>query len=91
MKIKGHVIRINHASYKRLKEFKGEQSFSQTIDALVYLGEKFQAGDQRYAVQDKLFHDVADARGFSIQVAIRDKTEPELPEIYLNIGKDKGE
>lgn len=87
---KGHVIRISHESYAKLKTLKGQRSFTAAVEALIEAASMV-SGPTCYRAGDRVFDNVADARGYAIQLAVRNKQTPTLPDVLVCIGQDSGE
>jgi hypothetical protein len=90
-KIKGHVIRISHESFVKLKALKGKASHTRAIEALIETGEMVRGAHPVYRSGDRVFDDVAEARGYALQLAVREKRQPALPDVLVRIGQDAGD
>lgn len=90
-KIKGHVIRISHDSFVKLKALKGRSSHTRAIEALIETGEMVSGSKPLYRAGDRVFDDVAEARGYALRLAVREKRQPTLPDVLVRIGQDAGD
>lgn len=87
---KGHVLRVSHKNFARIKKLKGERTLNELIDSMLSIAE-LMSSEPIYKAGDKIFNDVAAARGHEIQLAVREKRQPNMPEVLVCIGVDSGD
>lgn len=87
---KSRIMRVNAKTYDLVKELKGERTYSdfitQTVAAFQQLGE----AEEFYRVGDRVYTDLAEARGEALMEAVKAGQAPELPEILIAVGQDAG-
>lgn len=88
---KGHVIRVPTPVYDRLTQLRSGRTYAEVLGTLLELFDRMQSEPVKYAVKDKLFDDLAEARGAAIVEAIRNHTTPDLPLIMWALAQDTGE
>ena len=86
------VIRISRQNHKRLKGFVNDgETTNQIMKKMLDAMELVANGKMIFISNNKIFTDIAEARGESIMSAVKDKAIPIWPEIALVFDEDKGE
>lgn len=85
------VIRVHKHTYEFIKMLKGNMTFDSFILNAVSFTDQMAKQSKLYAVGDRLFEDLLDARGESILTAAKLKVPPKLPSICVIIGQDNGQ
>lgn len=94
------VLRVSGSNYLEFKALKTQYAkdnnkakvtFDEFLSALLSIAKLMQLGTSEiYAVGNKLFDSVAEARGQAIVDAVAEKAPPRMPRILLEVGHDDG-
>lgn len=88
-KRKDIVIRIKTNTYDRIREIAIDATYDEVVSKALDLLEMLKHQRPVYAVADKLFTDLATARGEAIMNAAKYGSTPHMPAIFIKIGEDK--
>jgi predicted alternative tryptophan synthase beta-subunit len=91
--VKSKPVRIPTDVYKRLQDHAQhmDMTYGETLEECLNILDKIYLKEVQYAVGERLYTDIAKARGEAITQAISAGQKPKLPEIVVSIGKDTGE
>lgn len=82
-------VRIPLTTYKKLLEAKAnDETYGDAVERLLLMADKVTSEPLRYAVENTIFEDIADARGAAITTAITKGAMPEPPAILAFVGYD---
>ena len=93
------VMRVSGVNYENLKllkeEFaikhnKSKVTFDAFIAELIEIARMLLDGQEVYATKDRLFTDLAEARGQAIMDAVKLSQIPIMPRVLLLLGEDDG-
>ncbi len=87
MKKKVKLLRVSEELHERVTELKNNLSYTEFVAQLIQMYEAMQARPQKYFSEGKFFDDLAEARGNAIIEAVKNKSIPTLPTIYICIGE----
>ena len=90
------ISAINYAEFTELKDLYAKKNkqdkvtFDQFMSELLSVAKLLITGNELYRVDDKVFSDIAEARGASIINAVKRGTTPSMPQIPVRVGTDDG-
>lgn len=78
-----------HSRLNKVRKLR-KTTYNDLITSLLNLLEEMEEQEPLYAVGDKLYNNLAEARGEAILVSVKKKKSPEFPIVLYAIGKDEG-
>lgn len=87
-----NIMKLKKPIHKRLKKAKDARgtTYNELVDSLLDTLEVLEQQDPLFIVGKQVYTDVADARGVAIMQAVKEKREPQMPEIAYVLGRDDG-
>jgi hypothetical protein len=91
------VVRIsaeNYVAFTKLKTYyamankRAKVTYDEFLAELIKIAVALSEGDELYRVGERVFTDIADARGEAIMYALRLGKPPTMPEVLISLGPD---